>query len=166
MTHVLPVKFVRFTSLGSLSSSAIATATKTSLESKHLRNGDYFVPQINKINPSSSHPLLLTEQCNCTGRSVVGLNVENERFTVACSRCRLADYVKEFYLSACRTCSTIIFPHSTNQIVLSWRGVVAVAVVLSSAPFYVFTPERAFQIFVSTSETKFRPNCFHAACTN
>ena len=118
------------------------------------------------MNPSSSHPLLLTEQCNWTGRSVVGLNVENERFTVACSRCRLAEYVKEFYLSACRTCSTIIFPHSTNQIVLSWRGVVAVAVVLSSAPFYVFTLERAFQIFVSTSETKFRPNCFHAACTN
>ena len=38
-----------------------------------------------------------------------------------CSRCRLADYVKEFYLSACRTCSTIILPHSTNQIVLFWR---------------------------------------------
>ena len=44
VTHVLPVQCVRFTSLASLSSSAIATATKTSLESKHLRSGDYFVP--------------------------------------------------------------------------------------------------------------------------
>ena len=32
------------------------------------------------------------------------------------SRCNLADYVKELYLSACRTCSTIIFSHSTNHI--------------------------------------------------
>ena len=34
----------------------MATATKTSLESKHLGNGDYLV-----IIASSSHPLLLTE---------------------------------------------------------------------------------------------------------
>ena len=32
-----------------------ATAIKTSLQNKHLRNGDYFV-----IIASSSHPLLLT----------------------------------------------------------------------------------------------------------
>ena len=31
------------------------------------------------------------------------------------SCCYLADDVKELYLSACRTCSTIIFRHSTNQ---------------------------------------------------
>ena len=37
------------------------------------------------------------------------------------SRCHSADYVKEFYSSACRTCSTIIFPHSTNQIIVFWR---------------------------------------------
>ena len=35
---------------------ATATATKRSLEKKHLGNGDYFV-----IIASSSHPLLLTE---------------------------------------------------------------------------------------------------------
>ena len=29
---------------------------------------------------------------------------------------RLADYVKKFHQKACRTCSTIILPHSTNQI--------------------------------------------------
>ena len=46
------------------------------------------------------------------------------------SRCHLGDDVKELYLSACRTCSTIIFPHSTNQIIVS--GVVtAVAIVLA-----------------------------------
>ena len=39
------------------------------------------------------------------------------------SRCPLADNrdVKEFYRSACRSCSTIIFPHSTNQIIVFWR---------------------------------------------
>ena len=33
----------------------------------------------------------------------------------------LGDYVKECYQTACRTCSTIIFPHSTNQIIVFWR---------------------------------------------
>ena len=36
------------------------------------------------------------------------------------SRCHLADYVEELYLSACRTCSTIIFPHSTDEIIVFW----------------------------------------------
>ena len=36
------------------------------------------------------------------------------------SRCRLADHIKEFYLSAYRTCSTIIFPNSTNRINVFW----------------------------------------------
>ena len=34
------------------------------------------------------------------------------------SRYHLEDYVKEFYLSASRTCSTIIFPDSTNEIIV------------------------------------------------
>ena len=37
------------------------------------------------------------------------------------SRCHLARYVTELYKNACRTCSTIIFPHSTNQIIVFWR---------------------------------------------
>ena len=37
------------------------------------------------------------------------------------SRRRLVDYVKSSYQKACRTCSTIIFPHSTNQINDLWR---------------------------------------------
>ena len=37
------------------------------------------------------------------------------------SRRHLADYVKKLHHSACRTCSTIIFSHSTNQIIDLWR---------------------------------------------
>ena len=37
------------------------------------------------------------------------------------SRSRLADYVKALHQKACRTCSTVIFLHSTNQIVDLWR---------------------------------------------
>ena len=36
-------------------------------------------------------------------------------------RRRLADYVKTFHQKVCRTCSTILFPHSTNQIIDLWR---------------------------------------------
>ena len=34
---------------------------------------------------------------------------------------RLTDYVRKLYQKVCRTCSTIIFPHSTNQIIEWWR---------------------------------------------
>ena len=37
------------------------------------------------------------------------------------SRRLLADYVKTLHEKACRTCSTIIFLHSTNQILDLWR---------------------------------------------
>jgi len=33
------------------------------------------------------------------------------------SRPRLADYIKKLHQKACRTWSTIIFPHSTNEII-------------------------------------------------
>ena len=33
----------------------------------------------------------------------------------------LADYIKNLQQKACRTCSTIIFLHSTNQIIDLWR---------------------------------------------
>ena len=36
-------------------------------------------------------------------------------------RRRLADYVKTLHQKACCTCSTIIFLHSTNQIIDLWR---------------------------------------------
>ena len=37
------------------------------------------------------------------------------------SRRRLADYVKTLKQRACRTCSTIVFLHSTNQVIDLWR---------------------------------------------
>ena len=37
------------------------------------------------------------------------------------SRRHLADYVKKLLQKACRTCNTIIFPHSTNKIIYLWR---------------------------------------------
>ena len=50
----------------------------------------------------------------CVHVAVKTLNLE-------ISRCHLVGYVKELYSSACRTCSTIIFPHSTNHIIVFWR---------------------------------------------
>ena len=55
------------------------------------------------------------------------VHVVVKTFNSEISRCHLADYVKEFYYSAC---CTIIFTHSTNH----FPGVanaVAVAVVLA-----------------------------------
>ena len=47
---------------------------QTSFENKRLGNGDNFV-----VIASSLHPLLLAEH--------VEVNIENQRFTVECSRC-------------------------------------------------------------------------------
>mgnify|MGYP007094270456 CR=1 FL=1 len=63
-----------------------------------------------------------------TGRNAVEVNMEKERFKVVYSGCRLADNIKEFYSNACHTCSTIIVPHSTNQIILFVAGDVVVVV--------------------------------------
>ena len=71
----------------------------------------------------------LSPACHKCGFHV---KAKNERFTAASfrcrqklkvktSRCRLADYVKTSHQKACRTCSTIIFLHSTNQIIDLWR---------------------------------------------
>ena len=61
-----------------------ATAMKTSLENKHLGDGDYFV-----IISSPEHPLSLAEH---TAHGLVEApfkaeNIENETFTVVCSPC-------------------------------------------------------------------------------
>ena len=57
--------------------------TKTSLENKHLGNGDYFV-----IIASSSYPILLIEHA-ASGlvEAPVEVNTENGRFAVVFSRC-------------------------------------------------------------------------------
>ena len=52
---------------------------------------------------------------------LLSVDVVVKTLNLEISRCHLVDYVHEFYLSACRTCSTIIFPHSTNHIIVFWR---------------------------------------------
>ena len=52
---------------------------------------------------------------------LLGVHVVVKTLNLGIWRCRLADYVKECYYSACRTCSMIIFPHLSNQIIVSWR---------------------------------------------
>ena len=56
------------------------------------------------------------------------VKAKNERFTVASSRCRQNLKYENFtslsgrlHQKACRTCTTIIFLHSTNQIIDLWR---------------------------------------------
>ena len=61
-----------------------ATARKTSLENKHLRNCDCFV-----IIPSCSHFTMLAKNPttgNWNSLSAVKLNTQNLRFTVVCSK--------------------------------------------------------------------------------
>ena len=56
---------------------------------------------------------------SCKGRK---LNVYRCELALSSqiSRRHLADYGKKLHKKACRTCSTIIFPHSTNQIIGLW----------------------------------------------
>ena len=62
---------------------------------------------------------------------VFHVKAKNERFTAPGSRCRqnlnyensrhhLVDYLKKLHQKAWRACSTIIFSHSTNQIIDLW----------------------------------------------
>ena len=61
-----------------------ATATKTSLENEHLGNDDsvcdygFFLAAF----------IVDKARCKWTDRRAVEVNIENERFTVACSRFR------------------------------------------------------------------------------
>ena len=52
---------------------------------------------------------------------ILGVHIVVKTLNLETTRCRLADYVNEIYLSACRTYSTIIFPHLSNQIIFFWR---------------------------------------------
>ena len=78
------------------------TAAKTSLENKHLGNGDYF-----QIIASSSHPILLTGhaangQVEAPLKLILKMkdllllvHVVVKTLNLEISRCHLADYVKE-----------------------------------------------------------------------
>ena len=52
---------------------------------------------------------------------LLGVHVVAETLNLDISRYHLADYVKECYQKACRTCSTVIFPYLTNQTIVFWR---------------------------------------------
>ena len=54
-----------------MTATATATATKTSLENKHLGNGDYFVI-------IASCCIVNRARCKWTGRSVVEINIEKD----------------------------------------------------------------------------------------
>ena len=86
------------------------------------------------IASSSLHPLLLTEQAACkwTDSSAVVVDIENERFTVMCLRCRQNFKFENFTMSFGRLRLRIVLkcvPHvqhdhfcsSTNQIIVFWR---------------------------------------------
>ena len=45
--------------------------------------------------------------------------VRTSKMKISCRRA--ADYVKKLHQKACRTCSTIIFPRLTNEIIDFWR---------------------------------------------
>ena len=92
------------------------------------------------IVASSSHPLLLTKHAaKTTGRSTVGermkdlllcVDVVNKTLNLEISRCHLTDYVKELSKNRQSSCSTLIFPHSTNQLLIC-GVVIAVLIVVS-----------------------------------
>ena len=75
--------------------------------STQLQNKSFHVVERTRTSPK------------CT--QVKKARAKRAKLNLEISRCHLADYVKELYLRACRTCSTIIFPYSTNQIIVFWR---------------------------------------------
>ena len=100
-----------------------ATARKTLLENIHLHNCDYFA-----ISPSCSHLTMLARNPT-TGLVCAPLHqiprtkdlrlyaqVVIKTLNVVISRCCFAEYGTDLFISACRTCSTLIFPHSTSQV--------------------------------------------------
>ena len=64
----------------------MATATETSLENKHLGNGDYYLCDYCFFLIS-----FIVDRAGCKWTSIrraIEVNVESERFTVVCSHCR------------------------------------------------------------------------------
>ena len=105
-----------------------ATARKKLLENKHLRSCDYFA-----IILSCSHFTMFAKNAT-TGLFCAPLNqiqgikdlrlyaqVVIKTINVVISRCCFAEDGTDLFISACRTCSSLIFPHSTNQILNLWH---------------------------------------------
>ena len=102
------------------------TASKTSLKNKDLCNCGYFA-----IIPCCSHFTMLTKN-PATGLALSKSIHRTKDFRLyaqvliktvnqVISRCCFVENGTDLSIRACRTCSTIIFPHSTNQILSLWR---------------------------------------------
>ena len=71
--------------------------------------------------------ILTTLQMQLVGaplNKTICVHVVVKNINLEISRCHLVDYFKEFSLSACRTCRTcsmIMSPHSSNQMIVFWR---------------------------------------------
>ena len=99
------------------------TARKTLLKNLHLHNCDYFA-----IVPSCSHLTMLARNPT-TGLVCAPLNqiprtkdlplyaeVVIKTVNVVILRCCFPEDGTDLFRSACLTCSTLIFPHWTNQV--------------------------------------------------
>ena len=103
-----------------------ATAMETSLENKHLGNGGYFRNYCFFL----ASFLVDRARCKWTGRSAVEQNIENERFTVLCPRCRLNLKFGNFTLSFGRLRQRIVLLFFLIQPIRSlFSGVVVVVAV-------------------------------------
>ena len=79
-------------------------AMKTSLQNKYLGNGDCFV-----IIASSS--ISDRVRCKWTARSSIEVNIENGRFTIACSHCCTKLKFGNFTLVDCERIVLNCMPH-------------------------------------------------------
>ena len=78
------------------------------------------------------------------------------------SRRRLADYVKTLHQKACRTCSTIIFLHSTNQIIDLWRCRWRCRrQILSSLKSWQRSPTPIFRVLHAQRQKKYYYYCYY-----
>ena len=103
------------------------TARKTSLENKHLRNCDYFasIPSV-RILQCWRRTLQLDWSERCSSKSHnwdirLYAQVVVKTVNAVISRGCFPEDGTDLFIGACRTCSTIVFPHSTNQILNLWR---------------------------------------------
>ena len=74
----------------------MATATKTSLENIYLGKVTIFFLASFVVDRA---------RCKWTGRSAAEVNIENERFTVVCSRLSLKPYIWKFHVVIWQTTS-------------------------------------------------------------
>ena len=81
----------------------------------------YFSPvQHISLPPSTTINISIGEMFfNLIGMNGFHVKAKNKRFTAAGSRCR--QNLKKLHQKAWRTCSTIIFPRSTDHIIDLWR---------------------------------------------